>query len=320
MIWKRRPSSAAPHALLGWSMMDVQKPEGKTTAATNGARPSHRGPTHPRRLAVLGRLGLVPAPMDVVRVRLGEAFDASQDRAGGATVDALDAGCGKRSELISFRPRIRRLVGTDLHGPPPGLLPELDAFVSADLCGDTDAFAEGSFDIALSSYTTEHFAGPRRSVPQLPPLVAARRPCRSHDCQSAAPVRGGVPRATRAHPPAASAAAEGQLCGSASTGRRVQRPGRHPGRPRGRRVHRRPRDHRPELGSCLETAPAYVPLGNRRRSRGAAVPGSTLDDHRRRRRVGNLVNKQFRRAHPQRLSPVVPRFVDNRLELSESRG
>lgn len=127
-----------------------------------------------RRFAVLGRLGLRPAVGDLVRDRLDAAFaraeanratppavaGESRPAAPVPALDALDAGCGRVSALLRYRPRIRRLVGADLHPPPPGALPHLDAFVAADLCGEPDAFPPGSFDVVLSSFTAEHFADP----------------------------------------------------------------------------------------------------------------------------------------------------------------
>jgi SAM-dependent methyltransferase len=62
--------------------------------------------------------------------------------------------------LLRYRPRIRHLVGADLHEPPPGALPHLDAFVAVDLCGDAGAFPPETFDVVLSSFTAEHFADP----------------------------------------------------------------------------------------------------------------------------------------------------------------
>ena len=117
--------------------------------------------TERRRTAVLGRIGLRPATAEVVKARLDEAFAATEARSDGIpVVDALDAGCGRISALTGYRDRIRQFVGADLHQPPPGALPHLDRFVAVDLCGDASAFEPGSFDVALSSFTAEHFADP----------------------------------------------------------------------------------------------------------------------------------------------------------------
>lgn len=118
-----------------------------------------------RRFAILGRLGLRPTVADVVRDRLDAAFARAEGASAasggpGPTVDALDAGCGRVSALARYRPRIRELVGADLHQPPPGALPHLDRFVAVDLCGAADAFPAGAFDVVLSSFTAEHFADP----------------------------------------------------------------------------------------------------------------------------------------------------------------
>jgi SAM-dependent methyltransferase len=113
----------------------------------------------PRRFAILPRLGLAPSATEVVRRALDEAFERGT-AAGRHRLDALDAGCGRRSQLVPYRRRIGRLVGADLHPPAPGAVPELDAFVAADLCTDAEAFAAGEFDIALASFTVEHFAEP----------------------------------------------------------------------------------------------------------------------------------------------------------------
>jgi SAM-dependent methyltransferase len=106
----------------------------------------------PRRLQILPRLGLRPATADVLRSFLDESLPA-----GGA--NALDAGCGRQSALAAYSPRIAHLAGVDLH-PPDRPLPWLDRFVIADLCRDAGAFTPESFDVALSSFTVEHFADP----------------------------------------------------------------------------------------------------------------------------------------------------------------
>lgn len=116
--------------------------------------------TEPRRFAVLPALGLRPSVAEVVRARLDEAFARAEAGRPAPAVEALDAGCGRVSALIRYRSRTRRLVGTDLHRPPAGALPFLDDFVPADLCADGDAFPPATFDVALSSFTAEHFTDP----------------------------------------------------------------------------------------------------------------------------------------------------------------
>lgn len=105
----------------------------------------------PRRLRVLSRLGLRPATHDVVRRFLHEALPD-------AAATALDAGCGRLSQLAQFKPRIGRLVGVDIQPTVP--LAWLDEFAIADLCHDEGTFPEATFDLALSSFTVEHFQDP----------------------------------------------------------------------------------------------------------------------------------------------------------------
>ncbi|MFL5679145.1 MAG: class I SAM-dependent methyltransferase [Chloroflexota bacterium] len=95
---------------------------------------------------------------EIVRSELETAIAAAAAR--GSDVTVLDAGCGRVSALRPFRDRIASFVGADIHAVAPGTLPHLDDFVVADLCRDTDAFAPGSFDVVLSSFTIEHFADP----------------------------------------------------------------------------------------------------------------------------------------------------------------
>jgi SAM-dependent methyltransferase len=108
------------------------------------------------RLAFLPRLGLAPPTAEVLNGFLDAALPAS-----GASV--LDAGCGRLSALVAFRPRIERLVGVDMHAPDPPL-PWLDEFQLADLCTDAEAFPAASFDLVLSSFTVEHLADTRAAM------------------------------------------------------------------------------------------------------------------------------------------------------------
>ncbi len=133
-----------------------------------------------RREALLRRLGIVPPVAELVRAALDEAIaraeatdrghatdpGATTDRAGGG-VAVLDAGCGRNSALARYRPRIGRFVGVDIHAPAPGALPYLDEFATVDLCAGPEAFAPATFDVALSSFTVEHFADPAAAFANL---------------------------------------------------------------------------------------------------------------------------------------------------------
>jgi SAM-dependent methyltransferase len=121
-----------------------------------------------RREAIIERLGLTPPVATLVRYALDTAIaDAEARRNGsGRPVTALDAGCGRVSQLLAFRSRIGRLVGADIHKPEPPL-PHLDEFAVVDVCGPADAFEPGTFDLILSSFTLEHFAAPHTAVANL---------------------------------------------------------------------------------------------------------------------------------------------------------
>ncbi|HEY5487709.1 MAG TPA: class I SAM-dependent methyltransferase [Candidatus Limnocylindrales bacterium] len=114
----------------------------------------------PTREGILARCGIMPSVSTELEVALREAVDraAATDRAAGLTV--LDAGCGRSSALQAFRPQIARFVGIDIHEPAPGSMPYLDEFAVVDVCTNEDAFAPATFDVALSSFTVEHFAQP----------------------------------------------------------------------------------------------------------------------------------------------------------------
>jgi SAM-dependent methyltransferase len=101
----------------------------------------------------------------LVHEALDRAVSAAETRSPGA-VAALDAGCGRVSALRAFRPRITRLVGVDIHEPSTPLA-HLDEFALVDLEGPETAFAHGSFDLVLSSFTLEHFADPRAALANL---------------------------------------------------------------------------------------------------------------------------------------------------------
>jgi SAM-dependent methyltransferase len=106
-----------------------------------------------RKLRIARQLGLVPTTHEIVERWLDEAVP----RGGGAA--ALDAGCGRLSQLRPLRPRLSRFVGVDIHAPSKPLA-WLDEFTVADLCTDVEAFPGATFDVALSNFTVEHFADP----------------------------------------------------------------------------------------------------------------------------------------------------------------
>ncbi len=121
-----------------------------------------------RREAIIERLGVTPPVSVLVRNALDVAVGDAEARADGSRrpVTALDAGCGRVSQLRAFRPRIGRMVGADIHQPETPL-PHLDEFAVVDLCGPSDAFEPGTFDVVLSSFTLEHFAAPGRALTNL---------------------------------------------------------------------------------------------------------------------------------------------------------
>jgi SAM-dependent methyltransferase len=121
-----------------------------------------------RREAIIERLGVAPPMASLVRSALDQAIADAEARQNGSSrpVTALDAGCGRVSQLGAFRSRIGRLVGADIHQPETPL-PHLDEFAVVDLCGPADTFEPGTFDLILSSFTLEHFAAPREAVANL---------------------------------------------------------------------------------------------------------------------------------------------------------
>ena len=121
--------------------------------------------TEAGRFALLPRLRIGPPVGTLVHEALDDALAAAEQR-GSGTIAALDAGCGRVSALRTFRPRIGRLVGADIH-EPIAPLPHLDEFAIVDLCRESDGFPVGSFDVVLSSFTLEHFADPRTALANL---------------------------------------------------------------------------------------------------------------------------------------------------------
>lgn len=117
-----------------------------------------------RRYALLPPLGIQPNVHDLVRGALDTAI--ARVEATESPVTVLDAGCGRKSDLRTFRPRLARVVGADIHAPDR-TLPYLDDFVLADVCTDKDAFSAASFDVVLSSFAMEHFSDPAAAAANL---------------------------------------------------------------------------------------------------------------------------------------------------------
>jgi SAM-dependent methyltransferase len=116
----------------------------------------------PTREGILAACGIVPSVGVQLQTTLREAVDRAEAAApaGSKGLTVLDAGCGRSSALEPYRARITRFVGIDIHEPAPGSMPYLDEFAVVDVCGDGSAFAPATFDVALSSFTVEHFANP----------------------------------------------------------------------------------------------------------------------------------------------------------------
>jgi SAM-dependent methyltransferase len=118
--------------------------------------------TEAGRFALLSRLGIDPPVGVLVHRALDDEITAAERRSPGA-VAVLDAGCGRVSALRTFRPRIGRLVGADVHEPAIPL-PHLDEFAIVDLCREADGFGPAVFDLVLSSFTMEHFEDPSAAL------------------------------------------------------------------------------------------------------------------------------------------------------------
>jgi SAM-dependent methyltransferase len=121
-----------------------------------------------RRDALIERLGVRPPVSSLVRAALDEAITGAETRAdgGGRPVTALDAGCGRVSQLATFRGRIGRLIGADIHEPSTSAA-RFDEFAIVDLCDGPEAFPPGTFDVILSSFTLEHFDRPAAALANL---------------------------------------------------------------------------------------------------------------------------------------------------------
>ena len=111
-----------------------------------------------RRQELLPRLGIAPTIGGRVRVALGDAIRAAERQAP-HRVRVLDAGCGRKSPLVRFRPRIAELVAVDIHEPAVPLA-WVDDFAVVDLCRPTTLDSAEPFDVILSNFTLEHFAEP----------------------------------------------------------------------------------------------------------------------------------------------------------------
>jgi len=110
-----------------------------------------------RRHELLPRLGVEPTIGGRLRIVLGDAIRrAERSTPGGVRV--LDAGCGRKSPLVRFRPRIAELTAVDIHQPELPLA-WVDEFAVVDLCRRAWAPRQ-PFDVILSNFTLEHFVEP----------------------------------------------------------------------------------------------------------------------------------------------------------------
>ena len=111
-----------------------------------------------RRVELLPRLGIEPSVGRRLRVILGDAVATAECRSPGA-VRVLDAGCGHKSPLVRFRPRIAELVAVDIHEPDEPLS-WVDDFAVVDLCEHGAWTPREPFDLIVSNFTLEHFPEP----------------------------------------------------------------------------------------------------------------------------------------------------------------
>ena len=115
-----------------------------------------------RRYDLLVRMGLEPTIGAALGLALAAALGNAERQSPGS-VTVLDAGCGRKSPLVRFRPRIGRLIGIDQH-PLRAPLPWLDEFLVADLCSDTGVVRDEAIDVILSNFTLEHFSDPSSAL------------------------------------------------------------------------------------------------------------------------------------------------------------
>jgi SAM-dependent methyltransferase len=118
-----------------------------------------------RRYELVRRLGIEPTITARLTATIGPAVDAAAARSPG-DVTVLDAGCGRASPLVTYRDRIDRFVGVDIHTPVTPL-PYLDEFARIDLCAAGTSFGEAEFELVLSNFTLEHFADPAAALANL---------------------------------------------------------------------------------------------------------------------------------------------------------
>ena len=194
-----------------------------------------------RREAIIERLGVTPPVATLVRSALDEAITDAEVR-----VDGRAAGHGPRRRLRArlAAPRRSDRGSGGWSGPTSTRLveplPHLDEFAVVDLCGPSDAFAPGTFDLVLSSFTLEHLAEPvrrSRTCARGSPRAASSSPRPSTAATRSSPptsaCRRGIRR--RLQPLVKSTAADAHplvgACNDRSPIARCARRGRFPGRP-----------------------------------------------------------------------------------------
>ena len=145
----------------------------------------------------------MPPVATLVRSALDAAITDAEARVDGSgrPVTALDAGCGRVSQLRPFRSRIGRLVGADIHAPDEPL-PHLDEFAAVDVCGAPRRLRARDIRPDPVELHARTLRRPSAALANLRQWLAPDGHARRHDGQPAPPVRRRLPRPARPRPTA----------------------------------------------------------------------------------------------------------------------